>query len=366
MSQTSRELSRSGVEKKKTGGGSASAPSMAQILKEIFLTQKPTGNCGDRLTSGAEQGAHGCGRAACDMENGCCQTAAAPQEELTADSLVGDSRTFPACAVVSETARELCKAVSVSLGLAMDTGDMDTALPACSANERARGECLLGVSAMPGKFAGAQTLEAAEYQDERLQPGQKQPVELFKTSDGASPLQQQQRASTQTSAEDRKFTLCKADDLASEDFQHLDSVRAASCPYAHSAQINLALFGQVTERPCRLYKSPDEATDVAEAAECKFGQYEPEHYGVKIKSEAPGTAGVPLGSNYPFNDKYNSEFWDGRQCMSAQSNRATSALCNPYERSVVRHEQWYYGGMAKNPYPNSSYMKTEVAYGDPR
>lgn len=353
MSQTKRQRSRSGVEKKKTGAG-VSAPSMAQILEEIFLTHKPTGNCGDRLTNAAEQSTYGRGRAVADMEKGCCQTAA-PQEELPADSLVGDSRTFPACAVISETASELCKAVSVSLGLAMDTADVDAALPACSANDRSRGECLLGAPAMPDKFPGA--IDAAEYRDERLQPGQKQPVELFKSSDGAAPLQH--RASTHTSADDRKFTLCKADDLASEEFHHLDSVRAASCPYAHSAQVNLALFGQVTERPCRAFESPDEARDVAEAAECKFGAYEPEHYGVKIKSEAPGTAGVLLGSNYTFNDKYNSEFWDGRQCMSAHSNGANSALCNPYERR-------YYGGVAKNPYPNSSYMKSEVAYSDPR
>lgn len=330
-----------------------SAPSMAQILEEIFLTQKPTGNCGDRLTNGTEHSTYGCGRAVSDMEKRCCQTAAAPQEELTADSLVGDSRTFPACAVISETARELCKAVSVSLGLAMDTADMDTALPACSASDRTRGECRLGVLAMPDRFPGAQSIDAAENQDER----QKQPVELFKSSDGAAPLQH--RASTQISADDRKFTLFKADDLSSEEFHHLDSVRAASCPYAHSAQINLAVFGQVTERPSRVYEPPDDARDVTEAAECKFGGYEPEHYGVKIKSEVPGTAGVLLGSNYTFNDKYNSEFWDGRQCMSTHSNGANSGLCNPYERR-------YYGGMAKNLYPNSSYMKPEVAYSDPR
>lgn len=364
MSQTNRHLSRSGVEKKKSGAG-VSAPSMAQILEDIFLTQKPTGNCGeDRLAHGTEQSTYGCGRAASDMEKRCSQTAAAAQEELGAESLAGDCRTFPACAVISDTARELCKAVSVSLGLAMDTADTDPALPACSANERTRAECLLGVPAAPDQFPGARSADAAEYRDERLQPGQKQPVELFKSSGGAAPLQH--RASTQAPADDRKFALCKADDLATEEFGHLDSVRAASCSYAHSAQLNVALFGQVSERPCRVYKPPAEARDAAESAERKFGGYEPEHYGVKIKSEVPGSAGVLLGSNYAFNDKYSSEFWDGRQCVSAHSNGASSALCNPYERSVVRHEQWFYGGLAKNPYPNSSYMKSEVTYSDPR
>lgn len=336
-----------------------SAPSMAQVLEGTFLTQKLTGNCGDRLTSGAEESPYGCGRAVGDMEKGCCQAAAAPQEEVTADS-----RTFPACAVISETARELCKAVSVSLGLATDTGDMDAALPACAANDRTRGDCLLGLSAMPVKFPGAQSVDAAELRDARVQAGREQPVELRKSSDGAAPLQH--RASTQTSADGRKFTLCKADDLASEELHHLDSLRAASCPYVHSAQINFALFGQVTERPCRVYKPPDEARDVAEAAEFKFGGYEPEHYGVKIKSELPGTAGVLLGSNYTFNDKNNSEFWDGRQCMSTHGSGANSALCNPYERSVVRHEPWCYGGMSTNPHPSPSYMKSEVTYNEPR
>lgn len=367
MSQSNRQLSRNsarlGVEKKKAGGG-VSAPSMAQILEEIFFTQKTPGNCADRLRNGAEQITYGSGRAACDMEKLCCQTAAAPQEELTADSRVGDSRSFPACATISETARELCKAVSVSLGLAMesnDAGDVETALPACSANDRDRGECLLGVSAMPVKFPGAQSVDAAEYQDEKPQPGKKQPVELFKSSDGAAPPQQ--RTLTRTPADDGKFTLCKADELSSEGTDQLDSFRAASCPYAHSAQINLAHFGPVTER---LYKPPDEPCDIAGAMESKFGGYEPEHYGVKIKSEVPGTLGVLLGSNYTFNEKFNPEFWDGKQCMSAHSNGANDALCNPYERSAVRHQQWYHGGMAKIQYPNSSYMKSEVAYTDPR
>lgn len=313
------------------------------------------------LRNGTEQSTYGSGRAVCDMEKRSCQTAAAPQEELTADGRVGDSRSFPACATISETARELCKAVSVSLGLAMesnDTGDMETALPACSANGQDRGERLLGVSAMAVKFPGAHPGDAAEYQDERPQ---KQPVELFKSSDGAAPPQH--RTSALTSADDRKFSLYKAHDLASEEINHLDSVRAASCPYA---QINLAHFGQVAERPCRVYNPPDEATDIAEAVESGFGGYEPEPYGVKIKSEVPGTAGVLLGSNYTFNEKYNSEFWGGRQCMSTHTNGISSALCNPYERSVVRHEPWYRGGMAKSPYTNSSYMKSEVAFSDPR
>lgn len=365
MSQTNRQLSLnnvwSGVEKIKTGSGSR-APSMAQIAEEtcVFFTQKSTAN--GRLADNAEPNSYGSRCTMCDMEIHCCQTAVAPQEALNADSRVGDRHSFPACATISETARELCKAVSVSLGLATestDTGDMDATLPPCAANDH-RGECLLGVGAVPLNFPGAQSVVAAEYREEF----QKQPVELFKSSDGAASVQH--IASTRASADERNFTLCKVDGITSEEIDHLKTVRAASCPYTQSAQINLAHFGQATERPCRVYKPPDEVKDFGEVMDRKFGGYQPEQHGVKIKSELPGPARVLWGNNYTFNEKYNTEFWGKRQCTNARSAGANGAICNPYERSVVRPEQWYPSGMLKPPYPNSCYVKTEVAYNDAR
>uniref|UniRef100_A0A8C4I6I3 Androgen receptor n=1 Tax=Dicentrarchus labrax TaxID=13489 RepID=A0A8C4I6I3_DICLA len=376
MSQTNRQLSCNKI-----------ALSMAQNPEEspVYFTKNSSGNGADRLKESdhADPNTYGSGHTnslACDMEKHCCQTAAAPQEELlNADCRVGDSRSFSACATISETARELCKAVSVSLGLAMessDTSDVDGGtLHSCAANDHIRGEYLFGVGAVPLNRPGAQ---AADYKcpdrDDRPLHGQKQLVEMFKTSETAARLHH--LTSTWTSVDEQNFTMCKADDITSQKIDHLDtSTRAASCPYAQSAPGNLAHFGQAreTEKPCRVYKPPNEARDFAEAMENKFGGY-PEQYSVKIKSEDPESLAASWGTNYTFNEKYNSQFWGSRQqCMNAHSTGASTAfICNPYERSVVRPEQWYPGGMLRPPYPNSNYVKTEVgewldvAYNDTR
>ncbi|XP_070773251.1 androgen receptor isoform X2 [Enoplosus armatus] len=367
MSQTNRQLSCGKIwegGQKIKPGDVVSAPSMALKTEEsrVHFTKNSIGNgsCSLEESGNADANMYGSGHInppACDMETHCCQTAAAPQEELlNADCRVGDSRSFSACATISETARELCKAVSVSLGLATessDASDMDPALPSCAANDHMREEYLFGVGAVPLNCPG------------------KQLVEMFKSSESAARMQH--LTSTRTCVDEQNFPLCKADDITSEEIDHLDAARAASCPYAQSAPGNLARFGQAaTERPCRVYKPPEEARDFGEAMENKFGGYLPQH-GVKIKCEDGETAGALWGSNYTFNNKYSSPCWGSRECMSAHSTGATAAfICNPYERSVTRPEQWYPGGMLRPPYPNSNYIKTEVgewldvAYNDTR
>lgn len=369
MSQTNRQLSCSKIwpaaEETKTGGV-ASALGMAQNTEEsrVCLTRKTSGNGCVTDTGNAEPNTYGSGHMnppACDMENHCCQTAVAPKEELlNADSRVGDSRSFSACATISETTRELCKAVSLSLGLAMesnDTGDMDAHLPSC---DRQRGEYFFEVEAMPLNSIGAQAV-AAEYkchdQDARPLPGEKQLVGPFKSSESAARLQH--LGSARTSVDEQNFTLCKDGDITSEEIDHLDAARTASCPYAQLTQGNLAHFGHATERPCRL-RTTGEVAEFGDAVLNKFGAYQPEPYVVKIKSEDPGSARAVWKTNYTFNEKYNSQFWGSRQCVNSHGTGANIALCNPYERGIVRPEQWCPGGMLRPPYPNSSYVKAEV------
>ncbi|XP_045895080.1 androgen receptor-like isoform X3 [Micropterus dolomieu] len=371
MSQTSRQISCSNIfqggEKIKSADV-VSIPSMELKTEEsrVHFSKSSIGNGSGRLkeSDNADAIIYGSGHVnppACDMEKHCCQTAAAPQEELLkADCRVGDSRSFSACATISETARELCKAVSVSMGLATesnDTSDMEPTLPPFVANDQMGGEYLFGVGAVPLNCPGAQYL--CPDRDDRLLQGQKQLVEMFKSSETTARLQD--LISTRTSVDDQNFTLCRTDDITSDEIDHLDTARAASCPYASSAPGNLAHFGHAApERPYRVYKPADEGRDFGEAVE-KFGFYHPEQYSVKIKSEDSESAGALWGSNYTFNDKHNSQCWGSRQCTNAHSTGATTAfICNPYERSAMRPEQWYPGGMLRPPYPNSNYGKTEV------
>lgn len=387
MSQTNRQLSCNTVwprGKKIKTGDAVSAPSMAQNAEEspLYVTKNSAGN-GGRLKEphNADPSTYGSGHVnalACDMERQCCQTAAVPREELlNADCRVGDSRSFSACATISETARELCKAVSVSLGLAVETSeasDMDAALPPCAANDHLRGEYLFGVGAVPLSCPGAQAA-VTEYKcsdrDDRPAHGQKQLVDAFKSSQTAARLRH--LAATRTCADEQNFALCKNDDITLEEIDHLDTARAASCPYAHSAPSNLSHFGQAAaEGPCRVYKPPDEARDFGEAMENKFAGYQPEQFNLKIKSEDSESAGALWSTNYTFNDKYNSQFWGSRHSMNAHGAGPSIALCNPYDRSIARPEQWYPGGMLRPPYPNSNYVKAEVgewldvAYNDTR
>ncbi|XP_040907265.1 androgen receptor isoform X2 [Toxotes jaculatrix] len=366
MSQTNRRFSCSkmwpGGEKIKTGDV-VSAPSMSLKPEEsrLYFTKNSSGTGAGRLkeSDNADANVYGSGRInsqGCGIEKHCCETAARPQELLNAGSRMGDSPSFTACATISETARELCKAVSVSLGLAMesnDTSDVDPALPPCAANDHIRGENLFGVGAVPLNCPGAQAA-ATEYRcpdrDDRTRQ-QKQLVEVSKSSDTGAPLHHFR--STRTCVDEQNFTLCEADDITS-------TARTASCPYASSAPGSLTRFGQTAaERPCRVYKPPDEARESAEAMESKFGGYQPEQYSVKVKCEDNESA--LWASSYTFKEKCNSQFWGSRHCMNAHSTGASTAfICNPYERSVMRSEQWYPDGMLRPPYPNSSYMKTEV------
>ncbi|XP_049447359.1 androgen receptor-like [Epinephelus fuscoguttatus] len=370
MSQTNRQLSWSRMwprgEIIKTVGG-VSAPSMTLKTEEsrLYFSTNSAGNDSLKGPENADANIYNSGHMnlfSCDMEKHCCQTAAAPQEELlNAECRVGDSRSFSACATISETARELCKAVSVSLGLAMesnDTSDTDATLPPCAANDHMRGEYLFGLGAVPLSCPGAQAA-ATEYKcpdrDDR-----KQLVEMFESSEPAARLQY--FTPTQSSVNEPNFTLCEADDITSEEIDHQDTAGAASCTYAPSAPGSLAQFSHAgTDRPCGVYEPPDEAREFGEAMENKFAGYQPEQYSVKVKCEDAGSAGALWSSNYTFNERYNTQCWSSRQCANAHSTGANTAfVSNPYERSAMRPEQWYPGGMLRPPYPNSNNVKTEV------
>ncbi|KAL6098989.1 ar [Pungitius sinensis] len=370
MSQTNRQISRSdsraGGEKTKRGDAT-SARSMALKTEESreYITQSSTGNGADRLKerNNADANIFGSGHVdplARDMENACCQAVAAPPEELLhADCRVGDSRSFSACATISETARELCKAVSVSLGLAMestDTSESDAAFPPCAAHDQTRGEYNLFMNV---------NCPAAAYKyperDDRPLHGQRQPVEMFKSSETVARLRHVVTP-TRTPVHEQNFALCEAEDVTSEEIEHLDAAHASSCDYAPSAPGTFAHFGRnAAPRPCRIYEPADRAPDFGGAAENKFGGYQAPQYSVKVKCEDGESSGAPWAGVYTPNEKYDAQCWGSRQCMNAHSADANPAFtCSPHERSVVRPEQWYPGGMLRPPYPNSNYVKTEV------
>ncbi|MEQ2256362.1 hypothetical protein ILYODFUR_023469, partial [Ilyodon furcidens] len=354
MSQTSRQLSCSSVwpgVKKIKAGDPVSSISIAHTTEG-----SPVGFTHSRAGNGRLEESGNCARSCCsgcvnppvrDMEARCCQTAAAPQEEL----LNADSRSFSACATISETARELCRAVSVSLGLTMESSDMsdvDAAIPLCGANDQISREYFYGVDAAALSCPEAQTqiTYRCPGRNERPVHGQKPAVKMFKSSE--TPAHFHHLTSSRTSVNAQNFTP------EAGDTDHLNAARAVSCPYAPD---HLAQFREATDWSCRAAYNPQEgARDFEDAPESDSGGYQPEH-SVKIKSEGSEGWGSFWGGGYAFNKRYNTQFWGSRQCMNAHESET---ICNPYEGSVVRPEQWYSGGMLRTPYPNSGEMKTQV------
>lgn len=285
------------------------------------------GGGGRRLKVSDDELRHGLG---CDMEPRCCQTAAAPQEEPP-HLRVGDARSVSACATISETARELCRAVSVSLGLTvMEQGDAAAALPACAGGSG--GDYFLGADAALS-CPGAQAPAASDY---RCPERDKRPADMFKSSEPLTP-----RGRT-SSGSGQNFPLCEAD----------DSLRVAAFAADSPAQF--------ADRPCRAYRSPhDGARDVAEDEPAGYRQ-QPEEYGVRVKSEGGEGSGAAWSGNYTFNRRYNTQLWGARQCVNEPAE-STAFICNPYEGGVVRPEHWYPGGMLRTPHPhNPGDMKSEV------
>ncbi|XP_015239533.1 PREDICTED: androgen receptor-like [Cyprinodon variegatus] len=350
MSQTGRQLSCSSVwprVKKIKASDAGNGVSMAQRSGESCA--------GSGRFEESDNNARSCGSMcvnppARDMETRCCQTAAAPQEEL----LNADSRSFSACATISETARELCRAVSVSLGLAMESSDMsdvDAALPPCAPNDQISGEYFFGVdaAALSCPKVQSQITYRCPDRDERPLHGHKPAAKMFKSSETPAHFP---HLAGRTHANAQNFTPCEADAT-----DHLTASRTVPCPYA---QDHLAQYSH--ERHGRSAYNPQEgAQDFGEAAESEPGGYHPEQYSVKIKSEGNEGWGSFWGGGYTFNKRYNTQLWGSRQCMNAHESGANAAfICSPYEASVVRPEQWYPGGMLKTPYPNTGEMKSQV------
>lgn len=350
MSQTNRELSCSKIWPEGTrikSGDAVNAPSMALKSEEsrVFLTRNGAGSDNARCYGFSPR----------DMETHICQTAASPQEKLlNADFRVGDGRPFSACATISETARELCRAVSVSLGLATESSDVEPPVPPSASNQQMSGASFFGMNC-----SGAQPAAVPDYRCPDPH-GQKQAVKMFKSSDFQHLMNAQ------------NFTLRESDDTTPDETDLQDAGRVASCPYARTATTapNFAHFARASaDRPCGAYEPPDDpAGEFGGVTEDKSAGYQPEQYSVKVKCE---DAGSWWASNYTFNKKYNTQIWGSRH-STHDTGPNPAFICNPYEGGVVRPEQRYPGGVPRTPYPNPSCMKTEVgewldvAYNDTR
>uniref|UniRef100_A0AAY4BCP6 Androgen receptor n=1 Tax=Denticeps clupeoides TaxID=299321 RepID=A0AAY4BCP6_9TELE len=214
---------------------------------------------------------------------------------------------------ISETGRELCKAVSVSLGLAMDPNEAGDAGPNPGPD---RGQCgyLLGCADGAGGSA------AGEYK--RPAPGARMLAAAFRGADAAPRPEE----------EFGEFRVCPG-------------VSASSCQFD---QLLPAHYGPAESLPTEPGHRPSHAGYLT-------------HYSRRIKSEATGGESA---APWDFQHRYAESGAPQHAASPYGSGPEAAFICSPYEyvsRDRAGPEQWFSGGMlTRAPYPGSPCMKNEV------
>uniref|UniRef100_A0A6Q2Z6T5 Androgen receptor n=1 Tax=Esox lucius TaxID=8010 RepID=A0A6Q2Z6T5_ESOLU len=310
------------------------------------------------------------------------------ERELTPNSDAGvpNNCSNSACSTISETARELCKAVSVSLGLTMDTNEMSDQGPTASSsvNDQSQINYLFEVPLLNCSTGACENVSVTEYtrpseRNARSLQSDREPIDMFKTcptNDFTEDVATMQHFNSgHPSTDEPEFRPNEKSDLAtSKESDHtLNTVgRSLSCHF----DLPPAQFSQNdSDRNSSdvFYRPSVPVGETGGTMEDKYADYLHQQYSVKIKSEAVSndTAGTSWGFPYRYNDNRETHYGPSRQGINPYSTESDSAfICNPYEyekggdllrRERPNPEQWYPGGMlGRMPYPNSQCVKNEV------
>ncbi|XP_024287198.1 androgen receptor [Oncorhynchus tshawytscha] len=303
------------------------------------------------------------------------------------EACVASSCSSSACSTISKTARELCNAVSVSLGLTMDANEMTDLGPnhaPPSVNHQSQENYLFEVPLLKCSGAG-ENVSITEYtcpSERNAKPLQsdKKLVEMFQSSPANNLTEKvatiQHFSSGHPSTDEQEFRLNEnRDDPTSKETDHFlnTGARSASYHFDQLLPVHLAHFSQTeTDRNSShvFYKPPAHVGETGETMEDKYADYLQQQYSVKIKSEAFNRHNEPAGTSWDFQYRYNDNDNTQYGLNSYIAGPDTALICNPheYERGggLVRRErptpeQWYPGEMlGRMPYPNSPCIKNEV------
>nr|CBV44425.1 androgene receptor beta [Anguilla anguilla] len=308
------------------------------------------------------------------------------------DACVSNSCSESACTTISETARELCKAVSVSLGLNMDSNEMNEPGHnlASSLASDLRKNFMFEVPFL-GSSGTQESVPRAEYKCARLHDGQLlQNDELsgmFKTthvqgltnevapshlSSSYSNWDTQEtrlNAETETSAS-KEQASCMTMDAAHSGFCQFDQILPTTL--AQYSQIDPLSMGRSNFRSQFFYKTLALANEAAEHVEGRYVdssiQYSP-----KIKTEnLQNQSGGSWDHQYRYNENWHSQYGPSRHGLHPYCTETNNQfVVEPFDyqrgggllpRDRSASESWFPGGMlSKMPSTNLPCLKTEVA-----
>uniref|UniRef100_A0A671LDL2 Androgen receptor n=1 Tax=Sinocyclocheilus anshuiensis TaxID=1608454 RepID=A0A671LDL2_9TELE len=294
---------------------------------------------------------------------------------------------------ISETARELCKAVSVSLGLAMESSELGEVgphhAPPPLTTESSEEIYLIGMPLLncpvSEREAGGKdreyALAAGRDRGTELR-GRDKLLGMFKSDD----LEQQAGEGTtlQCSSTSRSHLTADVQEVhefgsLSGDFGNLssecttaadmDATRAASCLFEQLLPASMTHFvhPELENGPSQRFAKPVEMSgEFAGPVEDYVNLYN-----VKIKAEImPRELNDTWAYPHRYAEDSNGQYGPPNQRTAYASGHETPFICNPYEygrsEALVPRErpppaQWYPNGMlTRPPYPNVPCVKTEM------
>ncbi|XP_067261573.1 androgen receptor isoform X3 [Chanodichthys erythropterus] len=337
---------------------------------------------------GAESGQKGCG------------AAEVHKRELGSgrDASVASSSRACSSSTISETARELCKAVSVSLGLAMESSELSEVgqhhappPPPLTTESSSDGNFMLG---MPLLDCSVSELEAgAKDREYALAAGRGRDLELrgsdralgmFKSGDlvqlaGEVTTVQYSNASrshlTANVQEVHEFASLRdianlsSEGTAATTASDMDATQAASCQFEQLLPASMAHFvhPEFENGPSHSFAKPAAMSGEFTGAMEDYVN----HYNVKIKAEMmPRELNDTWAYPHRYTEDGNGQHGPPKQRTTYTTGHETPFICNPYEygrsgslvpRERPPPEQWYPGGMlTRPPYPNVPCVKNEV------
>ncbi|XDV20583.1 hypothetical protein PO909_025893 [Leuciscus waleckii] len=271
------------------------------------------------------------------------------------DASVANSSRACSSSTISETARELCRAVSVSLGLAMESSELGEVGPHHAppqpplTTESSRDEMYLPV----------------------LDCSVSEPEEGAKDREYALATGQRDRG-LELRGRDKMLGMFKSGDLAGE---------VTTLQYSNASRSHLTSGVQEVHEFARMSGDianlSSEGTAARTAPDAMSGEFTGpvenyvNHYNARIKAEMmPRELNDTWAYPHRYADDSNGQYGPPKQRTTYATGHETPFICNPYEYGqsgslVARErpppEQWYPVGMlARPPYPNVPRVKNEV------
>lgn len=388
---------------------SATSLMEAETSRFLFLNKNSTGSKSDSPVSSG-----GSGRKDATESGGTCsgsrrgadtgQKSDVAPEVNTRDASVASSRRSTT-STISETARELCKAVSVSLGLAMESSELGEVgshhAPPPPLTTESSGEeiYLYGMPFLDcseseqeaGGKGREYALAAGRDRGAELQ-GSDKVLGMFKSGN----LEQLPGEGTTLPCSSSSLTHLSADAQEVHEFGSLsgdianlssegtsattapdmDASRAASCQFEQLLPANMAHFvhpesSELDSGPSRSFaKHASTSGEFAGPAEDRYSDYV-NLYNVKIKAEMiPRELNETWTYQHRYAEECNGQYGPPKQRNPYPTGHEAHFICNPYEygrsgalapRERPPPEHWYPGGMlSRPPYPNVPCVKNEM------